>query len=71
MTLKGHFDGTGIVLDGPVPQDILPDTPVRVVFDRDESDDPLSEIAALAIDGGMPADFAEQHEHYVKGTPRR
>lgn len=30
VRLRGHFDGIGIVLDDPIPNDLRPDTPVEV-----------------------------------------
>jgi len=73
--LTGHFDGERVVLDEPVPADIRADTPVRVVFesgDNGDARDLLAEIAKLAVpDDNLPSDYADQHEHYVKGTPRK
>ncbi len=70
MTIvRGHFDGKRVVLDEPVPSKIVPNTPVNVVFDDGKS--VLGQIADLAVPGGLPTDYAEQHEHYVKGAPRR
>ncbi|HPD29757.1 MAG TPA: hypothetical protein PLL20_07160 [Phycisphaerae bacterium] len=72
MTIvNGHFDGQRVVLDEPVPSGVSANTPVKVVFDSEGADDVLAEIARLGRPGGLPPDFAEQHEHYVKGTPRR
>jgi len=69
--LKGHFDGKQVVLDEPVPADILPATPVKVVFERNGNDTVLDKLAGLAAPDDLPPDYSEQHEHYVKGTPRR
>jgi hypothetical protein len=72
MTIvSGHFDGQRVVLDEPAPSGVGANTPVKVVFDTEGADDVLAEIARLGRPGGLPSDFAEQHEHYVKGTPRR
>jgi hypothetical protein len=72
MTIvSGHFDGQRVVLDEPVPSGVGANTPVKVVFDTEGADDVLAEIARLGRPGGLPSDFSEQHEHYVKGTPRR
>jgi hypothetical protein len=71
VVLNGHFDGSRVVLDGPIPEGIAANTPVRVIFANDAPPESLSKIAKLAEPGGMPADFAEQHEHYIKGSPRR
>lgn len=69
--LKGHFDGQRVVLDEPVPAGVGAHTPVKVVFETEEAGAILAEIAGLARQAGLPPDFAEQHEHYVKGAPRR
>jgi hypothetical protein len=71
VVLNGHFDGSQIVLDGPVPDGVAANTPVRVIFEDAARSESLAKVAKLAKPGGMPADFAEQHEHYSKGAPRR
>ena len=72
MTIRGHFDGKHVVLDEPVPADIPPQTPVKITFDGDPRDGVLDRIARLAGPGeGLPSDFSEQHDHYVKGTARK
>lgn len=70
--LNGHYDGRQVVIDEPVPDDIAPDTPVKIVFERNRNETALDRLARLAGPGhGLPRDYAEQHEHYVKGTPRK
>jgi hypothetical protein len=69
--LKGHYDGQRVVLDEPVPAGVNVDTPVKVVFETEDAGAVLANIAQLGCPGGLPADFAQQHEHYVKGTPRQ
>ncbi len=70
--LKGHFDGKQVVIDDPVPADLAPDTPVKIVVDRQPNGTVLQRLARLAGPGhGLPRDYAEQHEHYNKGTPRK
>jgi hypothetical protein len=72
MTIvKGHYDGSRVVLDEPVPSGIAPDTPVHVYFGDGQTREVFTELARLARPGGLPRDFSEQHEHYVKGTPRK
>jgi hypothetical protein len=71
MVVKGHFDGRGVVLDEAAPADVPAGTPVMVVFDGNAQEHVLARIARLARPGGLPPDFSAQHEHYVKGTPRR
>lgn len=69
-TLNGHFDGKRVVLDEPVPARIIAPTPVKVVFEENGGG-LLDDLARLAGPDDLPEDYAEQHEHYVKGTPRR
>lgn len=80
MTLRGHYDGTQVVLDEPVPADIPPHTPVEVIFgnDRGEAAPPvhgslsqrLLQLAGAAGDG-LPEDLARNHDHYLHGQERR
>lgn len=69
MTLNGYFDGEKVVLDEPAPQ-IPPNTRVKIIVAEDGRD-VFEAIAANAIKADLPADFAAQHEHYVRGTPRK
>jgi hypothetical protein len=71
VVMNGRFDGSKVVLDEPVPNDIPANTSVRVIFEDVPRAESLAKVAKLAKPGGMPPDFAEQHEHYIKGTPRR
>jgi len=72
MTIvNGHYDGRRVVLDEPVPTDIRADTPVRVHFDSESTDTVLDRIAKLAGPSDLPPDYSQQHDHYVKGTPRK
>ena len=68
--INGHFDGRCVVLDEPVPASISTPTPVKIVFEEDGGG-LLDDLARLAGPDDLPPDYAEQHEHYVKGTPRR
>lgn len=71
MTINGHYDGKRVVLDDPVPADIPPQTPVKVTFEGGRCETVLDRIAKLAGPDDLPADYSEQHDHYVKGTPRK
>jgi hypothetical protein len=72
VVVKGRYTGQNVVLEAPVPSDIPPNTPVTVVFsDGEDGESVLSRVARLAVKGNLPRDYAEQHEHYTKGTPRR
>ena len=67
-----------VVLDGPPPPD---GTKVRVAVQGLETTPPpagepeeptlafLLKFAGCAPD--LPVDFAEQHDHYIHGTPKR
>ncbi len=78
-TVNAHFDGMNFVPDEPVPAGLARNTRVKVVYEGEGStggacagDDVLARIAELAVPGDdLPRDFAHQHEHYVKGTPKR
>ena len=69
--INGHYDGQRVVLDEPVPADIPPHTPVKVTFEDRGRETVLDRIAKLAGPDDLPADYSEQHDHYVKGTPRK
>lgn len=74
MVIEGHFDGKQVVLDAPVPGDVPANTRVRIIFEEPATKSgpsSLAKLAELATAGGLPPDFSEQHEHYVKGSPRR
>ncbi len=68
--LNAHFDGRQVVLDDPMPSNIPPNTQVKVLVEE-PTEDELDDVIKAARPGGMPPDFAAQHEHYTKGTPRR
>jgi len=72
MTYRGRVKGDVIVLDESVK---LPDgAKVRV-----EIEPTPEEIQSLregfrklsGIASGLPSDMAEQHDHYLHGTPRK
>ena len=77
--LTGTVVGGRVELDGPPPPD---GTKVRVAVDAltpppagtpDNPDEPTLAFM-LKFAGcvpGLPADFADQHDHYIHGTPKR
>ena len=71
VVVLGHYDGQNVILDGPVPDGTVPNARVRIVFETSAQSESLASIAASAVPGGLPPDYARQHEHYVKGVPRR
>lgn len=68
MMLKGHFNGEHIILDEPAPENLLPDTPVKVIV-RTQDRGIVREIAAMAESAGLPTDSFEQYDHDTKGGP--
>jgi hypothetical protein len=72
MTIAGTIKGSTVLLD-EAPS--VPDgTRVDVVLPpvKDEGEPTLKNLLDLAgCVKGMPADFAEQHDHYIHGTPKR
>ena len=72
MTLEGTMNNGVLVLDNGVQ---LPDgTRVEVVVKAQaKAASPLGEallkLAGAAV--GLPEDMAEQHDHYIHGTPKR
>lgn len=72
MTLTGTVVAGTIVLDTP---DQLPEgARVEVVFKvPDESPTTLQEtlLQQAGCMTGLPPDMAQQHDHYIHGTPKR
>ncbi len=74
--LQAHFDGTSIVLDEPA--ELKPNTKVKVLVEGQQTEsfqafDKTSKIFdsfPKPIKTGIP-DFADQHDHYLYGTPKR
>jgi hypothetical protein len=69
--INGHYDGKKVLLDEPVPANIPADTPVRVLFENHSAESVLDRIAKLAGPSDLPRDYSQQHDHYVRGTPRK
>lgn len=79
MTLLGHIENGMIVLDEATT---LPDgMKVRVAIVPVGSEASTTEgqpktlyeryQSIIGAAEGLPADFAEQHDHYIHGTPKR
>ncbi len=70
MTVRAHFDGKTFVPDEPVS---LPKgAPVRLTVVA--ADGVLSDLAELAEQHPItdsPADWSEQHDHYIHAAPKR
>lgn len=70
MTHRGHIENGSVVLDEAV---VLPDgTKVRVESFA-ESGKTLAERFGDVIGciSDLPSDMAENHDHYIHGTPKR
>ena len=72
VTVNGVFDGKHFVPD-QLPEGILPNARVRLTIETESEQKltGLAAIAAMAVKGGLPADFAAQHHHYIDGVPKR
>jgi len=68
--LNGKLEGKTVVLD-EVPQGIPSGARVRVILVEEGRSIAFETIAAMAVDGGLPPDFAAQHHHYTEGLPKR
>jgi hypothetical protein len=71
MTLVGTIKNGVVVLDNAPP--LADGTRVQVLLPAEtESAPTLSNLLKLAgTVNDLPADMAEQHDHYLHGTPRR
>lgn len=72
-TITAVFDGE--TLRPLEPLDLEPNTEYRVTIEDpepllDEAAYPLAKFAKYAMDMGI-TDLAEQHDHYLYGTPKR
>lgn len=56
--LNAHYDGRQIVLDEPMPADVPPNSPVRVVVGGRSEPSALEKIAAMAEPLDLPPDFS-------------
>ncbi len=77
MTYKGHVENGVIVLDEPA--DLPEGATVQIEFAVSDSGNTEDAIPSLAeslasVIGkavGMPEDAAENHDHYLYGTPKK
>ena len=71
MVYRGHVANGVVVFDEPAE---LPEgAKVRVELDEEEEGPTLAERMAPFIGclDGLPSDFAENHDHYAHGKPKR
>ena len=73
MTVNAHFDGRAIIPDEPL--DLRPNQALIVQIELIEGgteESALAWIAANAVDSdALPADLADQHDHYLYGRPKK
>jgi hypothetical protein len=75
-TFRAHFDGKHIVLDEPLPPGVSAGTRLRVAVDEDGSTangatELFGDLFKMSQPLDLPADYSAQHDHYVKGLPKR
>jgi hypothetical protein len=73
-TVTAIFDGE--VFRPTEPLDLPAHAEYRLTIDEQtpvasEDEFPLMRYLKLAQDLDLPSDFAEQHDHYLYGTPKR
>ena len=73
MTVNAHFDGGVIIPDEPL--DLPPNQALIVQIEAVEAQETadasaLAWLAANAVENdALPADLADQHDHYLYGCP--
>jgi len=73
MTVRGHILNGTVVLDEPVklPDGTSVEVDVRALSKGDEGPTLYERLAdVIGIAPGLPADMAENHDHYIHGTPK-
>jgi hypothetical protein len=77
ITLKARFDGRVFVPESPVDLPVGTELEIAIVAHPAPPAPPsslarLAEIAEQLPDNpDLPTDLAEQHDHYLYGTPKR
>jgi len=73
VTVRAHFDGKVIVPDEPL--DLRPNQSLRIHIEPLEGEtegSALAWIAAHAVESdALPADLADQDDHYLYGRPKQ
>lgn len=70
MTLSGHIKGGVVVLDEPA--DLPEGASVKIELITEVGEESLSKMLLRHAGRvkGLPTDLAENHDHYIHGTPR-
>ena len=75
MTVNAHFDGKAIIPDEPL--DMPPNQALILHIERVGPRETVDEsaLALLAVnaveDDALPTDLADQHDHYLYGSPTK
>jgi hypothetical protein len=74
MTLRGHVKNGTVVLNEPVglPDGTDVEVEVRPVEEAGEGPTLYERLRGVVGSAeGLPVDMAENHDHYIHGTPKR
>jgi hypothetical protein len=76
MTVSAHYDGKAIIPDEPL--DLPPNQALIVQIESVGAREPAADESALAWlaanaveNDALPADLADQHDHYLYGCPTK
>jgi hypothetical protein len=77
MTYRGHIENGAVVLDEPValPEGTTVEIALLTHLEPTPDDARISSLnerlkPVIGIAEGLPADFAENHDHYIHGRPK-
>jgi len=72
MTYRGHVKNGQILLDEPAALPEGAQVSVEIVGNNDDNPSVWDKLLKLAgTVKGLPPDMAENHDHYIHGTPKR
>lgn len=72
MTYRGHVQNGQIMLDEPAPLPEGAEVQVEVMENGEEKPGIWDKLLKLAgTVEGLPPDMAENHDHYLHGTPKK
>ena len=71
MTYRGHVENGRILLDEPAPLPEGAEVKVEVVETSGAPPTIWDKLRGIAGTVEGPEDWAENHDHYIHGTPKR
>jgi hypothetical protein len=71
MTYRGHVKNGQITLDEPVALPEGAEVHIEIVENGEPQPTIWDKLRALAGTVEGPEDWAENHDHYIHGTPKR